>query len=158
LRCQLRGRIRNRVHVTQCSFYGGQDHIESHVYEIHSSQRDHQFAAYDDTLIQYVIQHVQQRDIIFRVVPAYQDCIGSCHYSDLRDTNEYAGHGPVHSMTFSSFQSAENRRSKASKRLRSARFTSREVWYTRSRRPAPIFPAAAVSMARARSSESNRST
>jgi hypothetical protein len=80
-------------HVLQGGFDGRQDDVEAQENQIDSGQRDDYVAAQNHTLIQHVVQNVEQRHLIARIVSGENDGICRRAHFDLtlfsgRDTNE----------------------------------------------------------------------
>jgi len=50
--------------MTHGGFDGGEDHIKTDVDQIDAGKRNHQIAPHDDTLIQHVIENVDERELI----------------------------------------------------------------------------------------------
>ena len=105
-----------------------EDHIQTHIDQIDPGERNDQVSTNNDALIQHVVEHLKQRNLIvgfptdnlnlFRMRAHLEPAL-----SRARDTNEYGGHGPVHSMVRSSAQRRENRVRSDSSFLRSLRLT-----------------------------------
>jgi hypothetical protein len=83
---------------------GSQDHIESDIDEVDTGERNHQIPSDNDARIQNVIEDVQKRGFIRRIVFVDDDAAGigghvhTVFASPWRETKEYGGQGPVASI------------------------------------------------------------
>jgi len=93
----------------QCRFDGGQDHIQPDVDEVNSCQRDDEISSDNDSLVQHVIENIDQRDLVVAAGIRKSQCARRAHDDwESRETKEYGGHGPVHSMLRAAAHFLEN--------------------------------------------------
>ena len=83
----------------QCGFDRGQDYIKANVDKVNSCQRDDEISSENDALVEHVIENIDERDLIVAAGISKSECTRRAHDDwDSRETKEYGGHGPVHSM------------------------------------------------------------
>lgn len=111
-------------HMPQRRFDRRQNHVQSYVNEIYAGKRNYQVAAQNDSLIQDVIDDVHERKLIACILVGKNNrawlgphrCLTRLSLSGFtwtrsssivglgRETKEYGGHGPVHSIWRTSAQ------------------------------------------------------
>src|SRR6266567_1247229 len=112
-----------------CGLHRRKYHVQPQIHQVHTRQRDNQVPPKNHALIQNMIENIQERQLVPRIVTSKNYATGGSAHFDFspsdRDTKEYGGHGPVHSIRRRLSQLSENFFSRDSSFFRSSRLTSR---------------------------------
>src|SRR5438874_13636857 len=92
--------------------HGCKNHVQANVNQIHPGERDDQVPSKNHAFIQHMIENVEQRQVILDIIASKDHTTPGSAHSDsspsVRETKEYGGHGPVHSIRRRFSQPLEN--------------------------------------------------